>query len=268
MKQNDPRNLFWYNATAQQLSVGPVVPGVGGTARTCFDVNHAQGPDVDFYHCHPVYRGGGGERDYANQQFAIVRTNTGTAADTGTDMGTDTAAGTTTATSVPPAHAGADDAVDGGWVHLRSVSAACQCLTLRNSYPPSPAAPTNVTFSERLIALMRLLKSAGMNGMVLNDVNACYGDNGVLLYPDSLTNVSNNLGPTMERYGVTPYISACYGAPTVMSNTTSDPQSPKAQQWWKQKTDEIYAKWSVCSVQRGFSPRAPALPCLLNQGGL
>ena len=64
---SNPRNQFWYNATALQLSIGPLAPGVGGRGRTCFDVNHAQGPDIDTYHCHPLYRGGGGERDYHNQ---------------------------------------------------------------------------------------------------------------------------------------------------------------------------------------------------------
>ena len=26
------------------------------------------GPDLDLYHCHPLYASGGGERDYMNQQ--------------------------------------------------------------------------------------------------------------------------------------------------------------------------------------------------------
>ena len=116
-------------------------------------------------------------------------------------------------------------------------------MALRNSYPPSPAAPTDVSWGQRLVQLMRLLKSAGINGVVLNDVNACYGDNGAVLRSDVLTNVSNNLGPTMARYGVTPYISACFGAPTVMANLTSDPSSPVAQQWWADKADELWTKW-------------------------
>ncbi|KAK7250038.1 hypothetical protein SO694_00006061 [Aureococcus anophagefferens] len=80
-----------------------------------------------------------GERDYQNQQFTVR----------------DAGAGAST---------------------LRSVSAGGQCLTLLNAYPPSPAAPKNVSFTARLDAMLRLLKSAGVNGIVLNDVaNASYG---------------------------------------------------------------------------------------------
>ena len=129
------------------------------------------------------------------------------------------------------------------WQLVESVSAGGQCLTLRNSFPPSPAAPTTQRWSERLVALMRLLKSAGLNGMVLNDVNACYGDNGQVLETDSLTNVSRNLGPTMQRYGITPYIAACFGAPKVMANLSADPHSPQAQAWWGNKASELWQLW-------------------------
>ena len=29
------------------------------------------GPDLGTYHCHPLYPGGGGERDFPNQQWQI-----------------------------------------------------------------------------------------------------------------------------------------------------------------------------------------------------
>jgi hypothetical protein len=204
---DDNSSMFWFNKTSRQISVGPVVPGVGGAGRTCFDINHGAGPDLGTYHCHPLYPGGGGERDYPNQQWEIKPV---------TDA----------------------DGSAGGWYQLAAAGplAQGQCLTLRNSFPPSPEAPTGVTFSERLVKLMRLLKSSGMNGMVLNDVNACYGDNGDLLHPSAFTNISRNLAPTMARYGITPYVCACFGAPTVTSNVTSDPLSPLAQEWWKNQT--------------------------------
>jgi hypothetical protein len=211
----DNSSLFWYNKTSLQISVGPVVAGVGGVLRTCFDINHGAGPDLGTYHCHPLYPGGGGERDYPNQQWHIkpVRTTAGL---------------------------GVDD-----WMQLAAAGplAQGQCLTLRNSYPPSPTAPSNMSFSERLVKLMRLLKSSGMNGIVLNDVNACYGDNGDLLHPSAFSNVSRNLGPTMARYGITPYVCACFGAPTVTSNVSSDPLSAAAQGWWSKKTAEIWETW-------------------------
>ena len=74
-------------------------------------------------------------------------------------------------------------------------------------------------------------------------VNACYGDNGDLLHSDVLKNISRNLGPTMARYGITPYLSACFGAPQVMANLSCDPQSRVAQKWWKDKADEIWELW-------------------------
>ncbi|KAH8062278.1 alpha-glucuronidase [Aureococcus anophagefferens] len=155
-------DVFWYNTTSLQLSAGPLVPGVVGPARQCLDVDHAQGPNLGTYHCHPL-----GERDYQNQQFT--------------------------------------------------------CLTLLNAYPPSPAAPKNVSFTARLDAMLRLLKSAGVNGIVLNDVNACYAHNARLLETDVLANVTRNLGPAFEKWGLTPYFSACYGSPTVLSNVTPAP---------------------------------------------
>ena len=134
LSSDDNSSKFWFNTTSKQISIGPVVPGVGGAGRTCFDINHGAGPDLGTYHCHPLYPGGGGERDYPNQQWEIK--------------------------AVP--------GVAGEWKQLAAAGplGQGQCLTLRNSFPPSPSAPTGVTFSERLIAMMRLLKSAGMNGMV------------------------------------------------------------------------------------------------------
>ena len=92
--------------------------------------------DLAADHCHPLYPGGGGERDFHNQQFHIK--------------------------PVPGRRAAWS--ADEEWKMLESVSAVGHCLTLRNSFPPSPAAPKNVSWSERFHQMMRLLKSAGMNG--------------------------------------------------------------------------------------------------------
>ncbi|KAH8044423.1 alpha-glucuronidase [Aureococcus anophagefferens] len=189
-------DVFWYNTTSLQLSAGPLVPGVVGPARQCLDVDHAQGPNVGTYHCHPL-----GERDYQNQQFTVR---------------------------------------DGAGRRRSERLAGGQCLTLLNAYPPSPAAPKNVSFTARLDAMLRLLKSAGVNGIVLNDVNACYAHNARLLEADILANVTRNLGPAFEKWGLTPYFSACYGSPTVLSNVTCDPAAPEAAAWWARKVDAIY----------------------------
>lgn len=200
--------LLYYNVSASQLSLGALVPGVVGSARRCLDINHALSPNVDTYHCHPVYAGGGGERDFANQQFKILSAES--------------------------------DAAARSWKQLGSVSAGGQCLSLLNSFPPSPAAPKNVSWTQRLEKFARLLKSAGVNGVVLNDVNACYQDNQLLLQSSVLQNVSANLGPTFARYGITPYVSACFPSPILISNIAADPAAPAAQRWWAAMAAEIW----------------------------
>ena len=52
--------------------------------------------------------------------------------------------------------------------------------------------------------------------------------------------------PIFERWGMTPYLSVCYAAPTIFSNVTTDPLSPLAAKWWADKASEIYGQW------RGF----------------
>jgi len=203
------RTLLWYNTSAKQLSLGALIPGVNGSHRRCLDIDHALGPNVDVYHCHPVYAAGGGERDYENQQFS-VRTAT--------------------------AEGGAE--ADVGFT-LESVSARGQCISLRNAYPPSPAAPTDISWKARFVKFARLLKSVGINGLVLNDVNACYGENQLLLRSNVLANISRNVAPTLQKYGIMPYLSICFASPTIISNVTSDPRSPLAQAWWRNKAQEL-----------------------------
>ncbi|EGB04646.1 hypothetical protein AURANDRAFT_10378, partial [Aureococcus anophagefferens] len=82
------------------------------------------------------------------------------------------------------------------------------------------------------------LYSSGVNTVVLNDVNAC-GDP----QTRSLTAVANwtkNLGPLFDRYALTPMLAVCFGAPTELSNVTSDPLSADAIEWWTAKFGEIY----------------------------
>ena len=195
---------YWYNETSLQISVGTAKT----KDKTCLDINHALGPDLDYYHCHPV-----GERDYQNQQFMIEKVVT------------------TTAITTPV-------------YRLKSVSDTGTCMTLRNSYPPSPNTPDDVTFQQRWALLLRLLKSSGVNAITINDVNAC-GLNTNLLSPSTLLNVSTNLGPALTKYAITPYFSACFAAPTILDNVTSNPKDPASLQWWSDKVDEIYKSFSM-----------------------
>ena len=187
-----PTTTYWYNSTVQQISIG----NRSTADKTCLDINHALGPDLDYYACHPL-----GARDYQNQQFDIESINA-----------------TTATTDTPPTY------------RLKSISAANQCITLRNSFPPSPDTP-DISYLQRWDMLLRFLKSTGINSLSINDVNACGLDTSLLSTP-TLTNVTTNLKPALEKYAMTLYFSVCFASPTVLANITSNPSDPKAMQWW------------------------------------
>ena len=72
-----------------------------------------------------------------------------------------------------------------------------------------------------------------VNGIVLNNVNAC-GGNTALLTPPHLTHISATLYPIFSRWALTVYITPCYAAP--MSEGMGlpkldgvDPLDPKVQ---------------------------------------
>lgn len=121
------------------------------------------------------------------------------------------------------------------------------CLTLDRGQPPPPGTedPWGGRYKERVSDMLRLLKSAGMNGVALEDVNSCGIDTQSIDTP-YLKNVTKNLAPLFERWALTPYLSVCYAAPTVFDNVTTDPLSPLAARWWADKADEIWGQW------RGF----------------
>jgi alpha-glucuronidase len=78
-----------------------------------------------------------------------------------------------------------------------------------------------------------------MNGMALEDVNAC-GDDAQPLESRLLANVTANVGPIFAKYAMTPYYTVCFDAPRVVSNVSSDPNAPEAEHWWKAKAAELY----------------------------
>ena len=93
-----------YNRSVSQLQFGrdPVL---------CLDVNHAEGPDIDIYECHPP-----SHRDFKNQQYDFAPL------------------------AAPSGWRGGGEEVEGAWGQLESVSAPGRCLTLSNHMPPSPSA--------------------------------------------------------------------------------------------------------------------------------
>lgn len=197
-KKQSQTTTYWYNSTVKQISIG----NSSTTKKTCLDINHALGPDLDYYHCHPL-----GTRDYQNQQFQIEKITT-------TDIDTPT-------------------------YRLKSISAANQCITLRNGFPPAPDTPTDITYLERWDMMLRFLKSTGINSISINDVNAC-GSGTSLLSTPTLTNVTTNLKPALDKYAMTLYFSVCFASPTLLANITSNPIDPNAIEWWSHKVNEIY----------------------------
>jgi alpha-glucuronidase len=78
--------------------------------------------------------------------------------------------------------------------------------------------------------------SIGINGTVLTNVNA----NALVLTPVYLEKVAA-LANIFRPYGIKVYLTARFSAPVEIGGLkTADPLDPQVQQWWKEKTKEIY----------------------------
>ncbi len=92
------------------------------------------------------------------------------------------------------------------------------------------------TLDPRYVDDARADASLGINGAVLNNVNASAEQ----LAPDNLKKAAA-LANVYRPYGVRVYLSANFAAPKVIGGlATADPLDPAVQGWWKQKVDEIY----------------------------
>ncbi len=82
----------------------------------------------------------------------------------------------------------------------------------------------------------RINASLGINGTVLNNVNA----NAEILRPYYLEKAAA-LADEFRPYGLKVYLSVNFFAPmTIGGLETADPVDPVVRQWWKDKVDEIY----------------------------
>ncbi|MET4106302.1 alpha-glucuronidase family glycosyl hydrolase [Hymenobacter sp. UYP22] len=78
--------------------------------------------------------------------------------------------------------------------------------------------------------------SIGLNGVVLNNVNA----SARYLTPEYLRKVAAVAG-VLRPYGQRVYLSVLWAAPKVIGGLkTSDPLDPQVKAWWQARTDEIY----------------------------
>ena len=90
---------------------------------------------------------------------------------------------------------------------------------------------------DRLITYARANASLGINGSVLNNVNAS---------PKMMTaeyiNKVKVIANILRSYGIRVYLSINFASPMALGYTkTADPLDKKVQQWWKKKAKEIYA---------------------------
>ena len=90
-------------------------------------------------------------------------------------------------------------------------------------------------------AYARLLASVGINGIVVNNVNA----NASLLSPENIEGVSR-IADTFRPYGVRVGVSLNFGSPTsnlVYGNlSTFDPLDKGVIAWWQNVTDTLYER--------------------------
>ena len=90
---------------------------------------------------------------------------------------------------------------------------------------------------DRLITYARANASLGINGSVLNNVNAS-PKMMTAEYINKVKIIANILRP----YGIRVYLSINFASPMALGYTkTADPLDKKVQQWWKKKAKELYA---------------------------
>jgi len=92
------------------------------------------------------------------------------------------------------------------------------------------------TLSPRYKAYARANASLGINGTVLNNVNA----DKQVLSAEYIAKVKA-LADVFRPYGIKAYLSARFSAPVELGGlSTADPADAGVQKWWKDKVDEIY----------------------------
>jgi len=88
----------------------------------------------------------------------------------------------------------------------------------------------------RIKEYARLNASIGINGSVLNNVNATPE----MLRRDYLERVAV-IADIMRPYGIHVYLSVNFSSPAALGGLeTSDPLDPEVREWWAKKVDEIY----------------------------
>lgn len=91
--------------------------------------------------------------------------------------------------------------------------------------------------SQRYVDYARANASLGINGTVLNNVNA----DPLILTHAYLVKVAA-LADVFRTYGIRVYLSVPFDAPMTLGHlATADPLDPAVRAWWRHKVDEVYA---------------------------
>ena len=94
---------------------------------------------------------------------------------------------------------------------------------------------------QHIKAYARANASIGINGTVLNNVNA----SPQMLSYENLIKVKQ-IAEILRPYGIRVYLSVNFASPMGLGKLkTADPLNPQVRKWWKRKTDEIYDKFLV-----------------------
>ena len=92
------------------------------------------------------------------------------------------------------------------------------------------------TLSDRMADYARANASLGINGIVINNVNA----SPKMLSEEWLEKVCV-INSYLERYGIRTYLSINFASPMALGGLpTADPLDPQVRQWWREKVDAIY----------------------------
>mgnify|MGYP000187507599 CR=1 FL=1 len=94
----------------------------------------------------------------------------------------------------------------------------------------------SISLRERLTTYCRANASVGINGAVLNNVNA----SPMMLTPGYLSKVKV-IADLLRAYGIRVYLSVNFASPMAVGGLpTADPLSRDVREWWKKKVREIY----------------------------
>ena len=93
------------------------------------------------------------------------------------------------------------------------------------------------TLRAKIEAYARANASIGINGSVLNNVNAS-----PKMLSTEYINKVKVIADILREYGIKTYLSVNFASPMVLGNLkTADPLNPQVQKWWKAKAKQIYA---------------------------